>query len=207
VARQTAWSSASTAAAARCGASRSTHFAQNGILVNPGSEKNYFAGNYLGTNPSGDTGFGNQAAGLAIFSNYNGAGVEPPSFRRNPISDWEGYFKLAPDAGLGGDAVRQAALTTCTADCNIISGNGLDGLLIGSDPSFGSTGNIVQRNWIGLGPNGRALANGQSGIRIRESTFNQIGGTASGEGTSSPATSGTACGSTRWPWATGSGAI
>ncbi|HEX9872014.1 MAG TPA: CSLREA domain-containing protein, partial [Candidatus Tectomicrobia bacterium] len=58
---------------------------------------------------------------------------------------------------------------------NVISGNGLDGVLISGG---GATGNVVEGNFIGTDLSGTAdLGNGFNGLHIIESPSNTVGGT------------------------------
>jgi hypothetical protein len=68
----------------------------------------------------------------------------------------------------------------CTGDCNLISGNGDDGVRVeGSD----TMSNTVSGNYIGTGASGEtALGNNGNGTTIREGTqYNVIGGDTEGE--------------------------
>ncbi len=66
----------------------------------------------------------------------------------------------------------------CTADCNVISGNTGEGVLIRDD---GSTGNTVSGNFIGVSVTGSAdLGNTASGVYILRAQSNSVGGTVGG---------------------------
>ena len=74
--------------------------------------------------------------------------------------------------------------TTPTAR-NVISGNDNDGIVIsdGSVPGTGTTGTVIQGNYIGVGADGvTALGNGTNGVRITTESSHLIGGTVAGAG-------------------------
>jgi titin len=123
---------------------------------------NLVQGNLIGTDAAGRTALGNpnsqsQAVGLRI---HGGAA-------QNTV---------------GGASVASAVVPagTLAPVGNLISGNGNgDGILI---EDAGSTGNLVQGNFIGTNLAGTAaLANGSAGVDITSSA-NTVGGTAAGAG-------------------------
>ena len=65
---------------------------------------------------------------------------------------------------------------------NVISANGLDGILFGSNNTVVS-GNVIQNNFIGTKIDGSSLlGNGRDGIFVLDSTNNSIGGVSSSVG-------------------------
>jgi hypothetical protein len=67
----------------------------------------------------------------------------------------------------------------CTGECNLISGNGWDGVAIGDN---GTMSNTVSGNYIGTDASGvAALGNTRAGVSINGASQNIIGGHAEGE--------------------------
>ncbi|MEP6989070.1 MAG: hypothetical protein ABI970_25935, partial [Chloroflexota bacterium] len=115
---------------------------------------------------------GSGATGNLIQGNYIGTNVTGLHAVGN---SWSGiYIYHAPNNIIGG--------TTATAR-NIISGNahdGGDGLVIDGS---GSTGNLVQGNYIGTAVTGTvAVPNQSNGLYIYDASNNIIGGTGAGAG-------------------------
>jgi hypothetical protein len=125
----------------------------NGIVISGSSATgNVVKGIYIGTNASGSAALGNGADGLLI--------VHAPN---NTIGGTTG---VTP----GG---------ACTGDCNLISGNGANGMGIWLS---GATGNNVKGNFIGMNPAGTAaLSNGDIGLEIQDTDSNTVGGTTPAE--------------------------
>lgn len=74
---------------------------------------------------------------------------------------------------------------TTVAEGNVISGNREFGVNMGAFGGNAETGNSVLGNWIGTDPtgsNGPGLGNGWAGVEIDSGSYNQIGGTAPGQG-------------------------
>ena len=89
---------------------------------------------------------------------------------------------LAADRGAGNGFSPGNGLIRLTPGGarNVISGNINDGVLI---TGSGSTGNVVEGNYIGTTSSGIAiLANADSGVEINGSAGNTVGGSASGTG-------------------------
>jgi Ca2+-binding RTX toxin-like protein len=123
---------------------------------------------------------GNSGRGVDIFGGSSGTVVEG-----NLIgTDVTGTLALGNQQE--GVLIDQASTNntvggTSAAARNIISGNAPDGLRIGSG---GSTGNVIEGNYIGTNASGAAaLANGDFGVEISLGAQNNlIGGSASGAG-------------------------
>ena len=124
-----------------------------GIVIDD-SYNNTVIGNYIGTDISGSFLLGNGVSGVSILSSAFG----------NIIG---GTFGTTP----GGP---------CTGACNVISGNGGDGVHM----QFDVSDNIVQGNYIGTDVTGiNVLGNDLHGITLFSNAFNNvIGGTGPGEG-------------------------
>ncbi len=128
---------------------------------------------------------GNTGAGVRIAAGATGTIVTGNAIGSHP-------FSLATGFGNGGNGVEIDAANTNTiggttpAARNVISGNALNGVLIAT----GSSGNLVQGNYIGTTATGvAALPNGTTGVpfvgdgvRIDGANNNTIGGTAAGAG-------------------------
>ena len=123
-------------------------------VVDPGSTGNVLRGNYVGTDVTGTLALGIIANGVCIQSNAFG----------NIIGGTSGTTPGGP----------------CTGACNVISGNGGDGVHM----QFDVSDNIVQGNYIGTDVTGiNVLGNDLHGITLFSNAFNNvIGGTGPGEG-------------------------
>jgi hypothetical protein len=170
----------------------------NGVLLLTGP--NVVEGNFIGTDSSGTVGLGNGANGVNI-SNANGntvGGTTPGT--GNIISGNHangvaiaGSLNLVAGNFIGLNAAGNAAIanlangvvvTTGTANTigfitaqgrNVISANGLDGVLLLAGPNF------VEGNFIGTDATGSfGLGNTLNGVEIAGSNGNVIGGTVAG---------------------------
>ena len=161
-------------------------------------------GNFIGTDVTGTKALGNRADGVAIdgasgnsvggtasgdgnvISGNLGSGVSiSNSGSANSVvnnfigTDFTGTVALGNNAN--GVAIVGASNNTVggttNAARNIISGNTLDGVLINSTASQGSSGNVLEGNDIGTDVNGtKALGNG-TGVAIVASSNNTVGST------------------------------
>jgi titin len=104
-------------------------------INNPGSNGNVIAGNFIGTNASGTAVLGNAHEGVIISKGAQGNVIGVNSADKNP-----------------------------TAERNVISGNGLDGVWISS---AGTNQNVVAGNFIGIDLTGnKAVGNGGAGVLV-----------------------------------------
>lgn len=135
---------------------------QNGVLIAlSGAHFSEVKGNYIGLNAAGTMRIPNDLDGVQIF----GAGAVT-------IGGTEGVTVGGP----------------CTGACNVITGNGDDGIEVAPDSqNNGYTGNYIAGNFIGTNPTGTGLVttagvsgNAKSGIRIRVSGT-WVGGTTPAE--------------------------
>jgi Astacin (Peptidase family M12A) len=184
---------------------------QGVILDYPGTSDNLVQGNYIGLNAAGTSAVPNAAAGVVL---YNGAqanligGTIPTA--RNIISgnNFQGVFlqfagtasnlvqgnyiglnpagTVAIPNGFAGMEIYggpQANLIggTIPGARNVVSGNTEDGIILDFP---GTSGNIIQGNYIGLDAAGTAaISNGFAGLEIYNGPqSNIIGGTLSGAG-------------------------
>ncbi len=124
-----------------------------GVLISlPGSTHNKVTGNYIGTNVSGTGSLGN----------------------RNGV-----YIELGASYNVVG-GVNATPSGSCTGECNLISGNGSDGVHI---QDSGTMSNTVSGNYIGTDISGTAdLGNADFGVTIEQGAqSNFIGGDTPGE--------------------------
>ena len=124
-------------------------------VVDPGSTGNILQGNYIGTDVTGR---------VALTTTIHG-GVTIQHFASgNIIGGTTGTTPGGP----------------CTGACNVISGDGSDGIHM----QFDVSNNIVQGNYIGTDVTGTvALGNKLHGVRLlTDARNNTIGGTNPGEG-------------------------
>jgi titin len=128
----------------------------NGVLVSDSlTENNTIQDNQIGTNAAGGVG---TAGGAAIPNLGDGVAIEN---------------------GASGNTVGGASSASCPAAGNLISGNGLDGVLVS-----GSSNNTIQANQIGTDALGHiGIHNGQDGVGLLANAIgNFVGGTAPGAG-------------------------
>jgi uncharacterized repeat protein (TIGR01451 family)/CSLREA domain-containing protein len=177
---------------------------QAGVRIEGGGSGNAVQGNYVGTNVSGTAALGNGARGVEIVDgSFNTVGGLTPE-ARNVISGNATNVQLAFGTAhdnvvqgnyIGTDANGTVALggagsgveVVASADNNriggptaqgrnVISGNGGRGVMI---LDSGTTGNLVDNNYIGLDATGTAkLANGVYGVQIQGAGANTVQGNA-----------------------------
>jgi len=115
----------------------------------PVVEGNLIQGNYIGVNAAGNAAVPNQRQGVLITTS-------------------------APDTDVHGNTVGG----TAPGAGNVISGNGFEGVSLGS---FQTTANVVQGNFIGTDATGSfAIPNDRDGVLIDNSRNNLIGGSEPG---------------------------
>lgn len=120
----------------------------NGLGITGGSASgNVVKGNYIGTTIFGTAAIPNTGDGLLINDSPN-----------NTVGGMTG---TTPDG-------------SCTGDCNLISGNIVNGIGIWHSLA---TGNTVYGNFVGVNVSGTGnLANGDIGLEINEAANNTVGG-------------------------------
>jgi parallel beta-helix repeat protein len=159
---------------------------------------NVVQGNYIGTDVSGTVALGNgYGVQLGAFdhlvkgnviSGNDGVGVKCAGGSGHRVegnrigTDVTGTVDLGNSAA--GVVVTVATNNTIggtTAGArNVISGNGTDGVVLGSS-TFPSSGNQIQGNFIGLDVTGTVdLGNTSAGVRVLNGGNNTIGGTTAG---------------------------
>ena len=118
--------------------------------------ENIIENNYIGTDLFGTTGMGNSEFGILIDGapgNTIGGLWSPP---------------------LNPPLPNPLASFACAGLCNLISDNGIDGVMIGGSDA---RGNAVLGNFIGTDVTGKAaLGNGQSGVTLSNAPDNIVGG-------------------------------
>jgi titin len=180
-------------------------------IVDNGTTDNLIEGNFIGTNAAGTTAIANKADGVLIRTGATGNTVGgTASGAGNVISGngndgveivnigtknnvLQGNFigtNLDGSAAVAnkfdGVLIRTGATDdtvggTASGAGNVISGNGSTGVEI---VGFGTTGNVLQGNFIGVqGDGASALGNGTNGIAVKNfAADNVIGGTVKGAG-------------------------
>jgi parallel beta-helix repeat protein len=168
----------------------------DGIFIN-GADNTTIEGNYIGTNAAGDTDLGNSGEGILLDNSadntniYNnvisGNNDDGLDIKNSTLATIQGnYIGVSADGLNPLGNVQEGILLdnssgntiggTTAAERNLVSGNQWGIRLSG----VGSTGNVVQGNYIGTDVNGTAnIANTSLGVTIRAGAANNtIGGTA-----------------------------
>ncbi len=121
------------------------------VIFETAATGNVVKGNFIGTNAAGTGAIANTVDGILIHHASN-----------NSIGGTNGVTPTG----------------ACTGECNLLSGNGANGLgILGPNAS----GNTMLGNFVGVNVNGTGeLHNGDIGMEIQEAANNIIGGTTSG---------------------------
>jgi titin len=178
----------------------------SGILISDAGPGNLVQGNKVGTDAAGIAALGNALEGVDIVGasadtiggTAAGAGnlISGNSFDGLLITDGA-TGNLVQGNQIGTKASGTASLAnghsgvdidgasgntvggTAVGAGNLISGNGIDGILLDD----AATGNLVQGNKVGTDAAGTAaLANGGDGVHLLFTAKNTVGGTAAGAG-------------------------
>ena len=181
-----------------------------GVFLESGSgSNNIVQGNYIGTNAAGDGVLGNQFSGVeiqganqTIGGTAAGAGnlisgnlqsgiiVGGSSATGNRIlgnrigTNAAATGKLANALnGIDIQSPRNTIGGNAPGAANVISGNVMDGIVLGSLGGTTANGNIVQGNFIGTDPTATLdLGNGVDGVQIKGGADNLVGGPDAGDG-------------------------
>jgi parallel beta-helix repeat protein len=174
-----------------------------------GTNGNAVKGNYIGTDPSGSVGLGNNGGGVTICCSAQSNTIGGPTpGERNVISanhaegvwigsagtnsnvvignyigtDASGTASMGNDRGVWiGDAAQNNIIGGSTpGGRNVISANNWEGVGIWG---WGANGNVVKGNYIGTDVSGGlALGNNQGGVNINGGAQNNtIGGSTAGD--------------------------
>lgn len=114
-----------------------------------GSQSNQVQGNLIGTNLQGSSAIPNSIAGIIIWDAPNN------------------YIGGAHNPGV------------CDGPCNLISGNGQEGIAI---QGFNSNNNSIKGNFIGTNSSGASALSNYVGLILADVSGSQIGGVGTGEG-------------------------
>ena len=126
-------------------------------------------GNTISGNQSGVIIIGDQAVGNKLFGNR--IGTSKAGLTKIANENAGVLILSANDTEIGG-TIDLSANPVCAGACNVISGNGTSGLVLGT-----LSGAMVRGNFIGLSIAGnQPLGNGQSGILMEGVTDSVIGG-------------------------------
>jgi len=174
-----------------------------GISIGATSFGTSVSGNYIGLNAAGTAALPNAMAGVNVFSTSNtigglaaGAGNVISGNGNDGVVLFNGAGNVLQGNLIGTNAAGTSAIPngftgisiqsgangvmvggTQAEAGNVISGNGINGIRIGSDS------NLVQGNLIGTNAAGAsAIANGGHGVEIVSGSLNTIGGTQAGAG-------------------------
>jgi uncharacterized repeat protein (TIGR01451 family) len=180
----------------------------SGIIIQSASPGNLVQGNFIGTDPNGDTGLGNQDFGVLVLGASTGNTIGgTSSAAANVIASNRNDGVMLRDAGttgnlvagnfIGTDASSHTGLGnknngikilnasnntvggTVSGARNVISGNTGVGVLIFSDGTAPAANNLVAGNFIGTDANGAvALPNMSFGVEIDNAANNTIGAVA-----------------------------
>jgi uncharacterized repeat protein (TIGR01451 family) len=152
--------------------------AGDGVFVSSGATNNVIGGTAAGAGNliSGNADDGIQITNAGTANNRvegNLIGTDISGTLAVPNADGDGVI-------IGGGATDNIVGGTVASARNVISGNGLNGILIFNT---GTERNLIQGNYIGTDINGTAaVANTQDGVLVRDSAANNtIGGTGANE--------------------------
>jgi hypothetical protein len=174
------------------------------VISQTGTSGNQILGNLIGTDVTGKVGLGNGNVGVYILGGATGNTVGGANPGTGNVISGNGYGVVCYQAGTSGNSVLGNLIGTDvngtavlansqdgvfigggssrntvggTAAANVISGNGIDGVLVSGK---GTSGNLILGNLIGTDANGgAALGNDSYGVLIGlAATRNTVGGTA-----------------------------
>lgn len=128
------------------------------FLTGAATTGNVIQGNYIGTNSSGTAGVGNAKMGIGVGASPGAVGAHSNNI---------------------GGSIGTTPGGACTGSCNLISGNGQNGIFISGTESYG---HVIKGNYIGLTAAGsNSIGNALDGIGLLNTPNTQIGGSTAGE--------------------------
>lgn len=148
--------------------------AQNGILIDAGSQNNVLSGNFIGTDASGNAALGNTLDGVAI-AGADGNSLIGCTFVENPFV----YYNVISGNGQNGLRITDSDRTTVQvnffglgADNTTLVGNALDGILVNGTSVGTQVGGVIPLGNVTGG-------NGTNGIEVADTasfftSFNTI---------------------------------
>ncbi len=163
---------------------------------------NLIAGNYIGTGASGSNALGNEVGVIIISSSGNTIGGTTAAARNIISGNQQGVMIIGDGATanqvlgnyMGTNAAGDAAVPNATAVLlfapetsiggsaegagNVLSGNSFAGIDLGE----GTTGTVIQGNYIGVDASGLVALGNELGIFVNGASANTIGGLDSGAG-------------------------
>ncbi|MGA2243543.1 MAG: M12 family metallopeptidase [Verrucomicrobiota bacterium] len=186
-----------------------TGFDWNGLtLIYTDATSNTISGCWLGLDATGTNAAPNAYQGVLLAAGASGNTIGGAgALARNVISGNSQYGVFITDSNTAGNVVLGNFIGTDASGSNALA-NQLSGLLIGGGASgntiggndaparnvlsgnaqygiylSGTTGNVIQGNYLGVDVSGQtALGNALSGVALYGGSGNSIGGTAPGEG-------------------------
>lgn len=150
--------------------------AQNGVLIDNGSQNNVLNGNFIGTDHTGNAALGNTLDGVAIVGS-NGNALIGCTFVENPFV----YYNVVSGNGKNGlrvtdsdQTVVQANFFGAGANNSSIIANALDGILVNGTSTDTQVGGVIPLGNVSAG-------NGTNGIEVADTasfftSFNTFGG-------------------------------
>ena len=147
--------------------------ANQGVLINGGAASNTIGGS---ASSAANLVSGNMQGGIDIDGSGTSQNLVIGNLIGTDLSGSKAVPNVGEGLGIGDNASNNTIGGTSQALANILSGNGSDGVILGSN----ATANLVEGNWIGVNQGGtKAIANSGDGIGVSGASNNTIGGTSS----------------------------
>lgn len=179
-------------------------FSSNGIRMGPDADRNVVEGCFIGTDPNGSAA-GNGEAGIFIHGGGSNNTIGGTGSGAGNVLSGNQFGVFIADAASGGNVFLGNLIGTDPTGSlavpntqtgillwghntviggpgegagNVISGNGFAGIDMGG----GTTGTVIQGNYIGTDATGEAAVGNDLGIFVNFAARNTIGGLESGSG-------------------------